>query len=335
MNRLFFVIILIKIGLSACHNNLEHEDPIIKIDSTNLSEIVWSDYLPSSLLLMHDSLWPDQKGHSLFVQSEKLFVIPNNEVNIYIGAIIDSNLKQFPNVKVVDNVDCNSISLSFSTNKKCYHYSQIPSKENMNLIIKDYQRENDSQQIVSFNYDNGFRYNSYKELFLQFSYLGIHLDSILTGERYDKISMSKKNGIAIVLERELFSLDMDIPSTPLNFAEENKDEHVYISSIMFGDLKIMLIEADLSLSEMNTFIGSIKNKNNLTVKEQNVIKDWNISIIDINSKEIKKTGDLNNPIYWFYNKLLNTNIHAVPIYATFANCNDHSPCNVSFSIALP
>ena len=104
---------------------------------------------------------------------------------------------------------------------------------------------------------------------------------------------------------------------------------------MFGDLKIMLIEADLSLSEMNTFIGSIKNKNNLTVKEQNVIKDWNISIIDINSKEIKKTGDLNNPIYWFYNKLLNTNIHAVPIYATFANCNDHSPCNVSFSIALP
>ena len=142
--------------------------------------------------------------------------------------------------------------------------------------------------------------------------------------------MAKKNGIAIFQERALLSLDMDIPGK-----EFNNHTSVYIASVTYGDIKLMLIESDLSMDDLNSFINRIKNKEQLTAEEQNILHEANISIIEINSKKVEKIQGKINPIYWFYHNIsvLKTNI--TPLYATFSNSKNHSPSNIFLRIDLP
>ena len=62
-----------------------------------------------------------------------------------------------------------TLSFSFGSGKQ-YHYSQIPSKESMDSLIRAYLKDNKVQQFTSIIYNSGIKYSSYKELYLQFSY---------------------------------------------------------------------------------------------------------------------------------------------------------------------
>lgn len=228
-----------------------------------------------------------------------------------------------------------SLSFSFGSGKQ-YCYPQIPSKESMDSLIRAYLEDNKVQQFTSIIYNNSIKYSFYKELYLQFSYLGIRLDSLLGGNKYDFVSMNRKNGIAIILERSLFSLDMDMPLTgPVNVLECDKNDLAYISSIMFGDIKIMLVESDLSMDEISSFVELIKNKDILNYKSCEIVNDFDVFIVDFNSRQIKKRMGKCDLIYSFYNEFFEIDGSITPLYALFSNYYNHNPSDISFYIHLP
>ena len=290
MKNIIIIVLLLNVWLYACHGGQDREELIITDADTLVSSsgIIWKNYSSSSLQLLKDSVWSDQKGRSFFVQSPRLYISPGINRNVYVGAIVTRKFNAFPCVDVQGSMDNEAISLSFSFGSgKQYHYSQIPSKESMDSLIRAYLKDNKVQQFTSIIYNSGIKYSSYKELYLQFSYLGIRLDSLLRGNKYNFVSMDRKNGIAIILERSLFSLDMDMPLIrPINIFESDKNDLAYISSIMFGDIKIMLLESDLSMDEMSSFVELVKNGNIMNCKECEIINDFDVFIVDFNSRQI-------------------------------------------------
>ena len=147
--------------------------------------------------------------------------------------------------------------------------------------------------------------------------------------------MDRKNGIAIILERSLFSLDMDMPLIrPINIFESDKNDLAYISSIMFGDIKIMLLESDLSMDEMSSFVELVKNGNILNCKECEIINDFDVFIVDFNSRQIKKRMGKYDLIYSFYNEVFEIDGSITPLYALFSNYYDHNPFDISLFLHL-
>lgn len=339
MKNIIIIVLLLNVWLYACHGGQDREELIITDADTLVSSsgIIWRNYLSSSLQLLKDSVWSDQKGRSFFVQSPRLYISPGINRNVYVGAIVTRKFNAFPCVDVQGSMDNEAISLSFSFGSgKQYHYSQIPSKESMDSLIRAYLKDNKVQQFTSIIYNSGIKYSSYKELYLQFSYLGIRLDSLLRGNKYNFVSMDRKNGIAIILERSLFSLDMDMPLIrPINIFESDKNDLAYISSIMFGDIKIMLLESDLSMDEMSSFVELVKNGNILNCKECEIINDFDVFIVDFNSRQIKKRMGKYDLIYSFYNEVFEIDGSITPLYALFSNYYDHNPFDISFYIHLP
>ena len=172
MKNIIIIVLLLNVWLYACHGGQDREELIITDADTLVSSsgIIWKNYLSSSLQLLKDSVWSDQKGRSFFVQSPRLYISPGINRNVYVGAIVTRKFNAFPCVDVQGSMDNEAISLSFSFGSgKQYHYSQIPSKESMDSLIRAYLKDNKVQQFTSIIYNSGIKYSSYKELYLQFS----------------------------------------------------------------------------------------------------------------------------------------------------------------------
>ena len=76
MKNIIIIVLLLNVWLYACHGGQDREELIITDADTLVSSsgIIWKNYLSSSLQLLKDSVWSDQKGRSFFVQSPRLYI---------------------------------------------------------------------------------------------------------------------------------------------------------------------------------------------------------------------------------------------------------------------
>ena len=75
MKNIIIIVLLLNVWLYACHGGQDREELIITDADTLVSSsgIIWKNYLSSSLQLLKDSVWSDQKGRSFFVQNSVVF----------------------------------------------------------------------------------------------------------------------------------------------------------------------------------------------------------------------------------------------------------------------
>ena len=85
MKNIIIIVLLLNVWLYACHGGQDREELIITDADTLVSSsgIIWKNYLSSSLQLLKDSVWSDQKGRSFFVQSPRLYISPGINRNVY------------------------------------------------------------------------------------------------------------------------------------------------------------------------------------------------------------------------------------------------------------
>lgn len=98
MKNIIIIVLLLNVWLYACHGGQDREELIITDADTLVSSsgIIWKNYLSSSLQLLKDSVWSDQKGRSFFVQSPRLYISPGINRNVYVGAIVTRKFNAFP-----------------------------------------------------------------------------------------------------------------------------------------------------------------------------------------------------------------------------------------------
>ena len=66
-----------------------------------------------------------------------------------------------------------------------------------------------------------------------------------------------------------------------------------------------------------------------------IINDFDVFIVDFNSRQIKKRMGKYDLIYSFYNEVFEIDGSITPLYALFSNYYDHNPFDISFYIHLP
>lgn len=242
--------------------------------------IVWRDYIPYSLELVKDSVWPDGKGETFVVLNTKVWasLLKDNfwlENGIYPGMVVDVNPDHILPIQPVLDVEYNPITILSLP----YTGEVVTTDHPVEAICTDFKEKvlASTDQINSFAAFSS-EYHSAKELYMLHAYEGLRLDSIMNGTNYTHHEMEEKNGVLYTYIYNALSIHLDMPLYNGLLKEDPADytSLSFIHSINYGVRGCMTIESDSACASIKSVVNKVKSGDTLTEEENSLIKNSHI-----------------------------------------------------------
>ena len=269
----------------------------IKKDSISLKEYIASTKT-SSTTFIKDSYWVAGTGKSAIYESTEQTVLPDNEILVYPGSILRGNsISSMDFIPIADYIPKPiSVGVSFVGTASTGTVAS-PSLSATRAFLRTalLGAPGSGKQISSFSYEQTpFTY--YEEIKQSFgsntNVKGIFSSSSNSSE-WGKRKITKSTGMVLKFTQKNFNLNMDIPqdgqlidpSGPNNFGAYSP---VYVSSVTYGRMGIIVIESNYSYSDVNASFSKITRK--LFKNSQEVFTSQDQQIIDNSEIQIYLIG---------------------------------------------
>lgn len=272
----------------------------------------------------------NQDGDLFKFKTSRTYFSPVMFDEMYVGNLLSRKLSSDLKFKTFDMFEFNPITVSLGSSPfltKTY----TPSLSEDLKLVEYYNQNKDRGELVSSNID-GLSYNSYRELFLiGMGNLGIELDKEISGDSYLNKEMSRQNGLIYSFYENSCTLMIDIPDALIKdtiISEEFKQAYpAYISSILYGRIGLLLVEADGSIDIVRRLISNIIHKENYILNNEEKLA---LNNLDAYHLFYDQSGILNkvigniNAIYSYRDQMKSEAYEVCPIRIEVSDFFDHS-----------
>lgn len=342
MKIITILLTIILVTLGSCSKNSANSEPTPPVippivEPVEPTKIDWKSFLSASLKLEKDSLWPNQIGHTFYVNTSELYFGTLTTENLCIGTLINGNIGDKKVIEKIAAGEYNPIELScFNSGKYLSFTLDSPSESRMDSIVNIIKVEIPLLESSSF-LSNTKEYNSRRELYARFAHLNIGVDSLISGKKYYEKEMDKKFGVAQIQIHKLLSVDMEIPAKLL---KKDIDKSIlgnkypaYIRYIVLGNIKMLLLESDFEQDKMLKCLNRIAKGESLSVEDEKIMSNSTVYFIEYTSDGIKSLSGNKNLIDRYYDTTYKLDL--VPVSCSLSDYNDNQPFQVPLKIQLP
>ena len=305
-----------------------------------------------------DSLWANDFGRTLFVETDEIALMKNSayERYIYAGSLLQGNsiadLNFSPIAEFQSSVKPVTASVSFQATKVSGTITNPSLSANRNFISNILAQPGIGNQVAGFSYSLE-KFTAYDELKLAFGSnvkTGTLFGSKTSGSSQTIDKISRRSGLYAKFIQKNFTLDLDIPADG-RLMNDNVDMNAlnqkfptYVSSITYGRMGIMAIESDYSYEELNNAYNSafkalfVSGSSSATEQEKRIIDEssMKIYIIGADGNDAVETVNGFDAFVQFIIKggtFTPTN-PGVPIYFSLSHLNDHTVVKTKFKINI-
>ncbi len=298
----------------------------------------------SAYEIISEETWNNGFGRTVNACSSECVLMENLHRHIYPGSILQAASVANYNYKSV-SVETKPINVSVSfPAERVTGIISNPSLSNTRQFVMDLmQQKGIGQQSASISLDIK-QFTAYNQLRTVFG------SNVSTATLFGKTSSSisensatiqKSTGMYVKFIQKYFTLDMDVPQDGFVIGDVPGDySPVYVSSIAYGRLGVMVIETDYDYMEAEAIAKSTVNKllykktTTLTTDEQNFIKTSDVKIYLVGGNGESGVQTVTG-VEGFIKHLtdggeFSASAPGTPIYCSFANLSDNSPYKVHF-----
>lgn len=208
----------------------------------------------------------------------EMFINPALTDKIFIGNIIDPNIKEATDISVYNKYTFVPITISAGIQKVDIE-TIIPSREAQDRFAKAVldNKPTQSEKLIT---QEGLEFYSHRALNLTGrGNMGIPLDEVVSGKSYLEQEMSKKTGLIYSFSHSLFTIVMDLQEKhveenlhPTDFPKNNISSIPYVS---YGRIGLLIVESDNDAKEVKRVINKIirENSSELSDAETNILNN--------------------------------------------------------------
>lgn len=330
-------------------------DTIFTIDGkpNSLKNLIKNDK-KSYTELIKDSVWANNSGHSLIIESDEQVALSNYARYIYPGSLLQGNSISDLTYKPLSQYQSKIKPITVSVSAHAANVSGTINKPSLsatrNFLESIYSDAFSGKEIASFSFDmNQFTY--YDEFKLAFG-ANIKVGGIFNASgSVDKTKISKKTGLLAKFVQRNFTLDMDLPDNG-RLLDDTVDPStlgpyspVYVSSITYGRMGIMKIESDFSYSSLTRAFkaafsaGIVSGGASIADSLKHIIDNSSIEVYDVGGEgqaiatAINSYDDFRKYIISGGNYTAQT--PGFPLYYTLSYLSDNSIYKTRFNVNFP
>ncbi|MFV0419357.1 MAG: BACON domain-containing protein [Dysgonomonas sp.] len=278
----------------------------------------------------------NKRDNDFVFDAISMFARPSFLESLYIGNLLNSTADSSTEIKEYTRYTYNPVDMGTSL-PRFEKYTYTPSLEAYNNIISPIIEEGKFTQQASSHTVLGAEYYSYRQLYYTgMSEMGIELDKEVSGKSYKETEMTMKTGLIYSHIQTLFTVDMEYPTKLIQEdvkAEDFGNETpAYIASVNYGKAALLLVESNLSASELRAYMTSAINKKaKSSTKESSLpqIKAYYFHF-DASRNLIKTEGALDA-----IEAYLEDVQPVLPLSFTVSNYFTNGVADVSFPLHLP
>ncbi|ASZ09805.1 thiol-activated cytolysin family protein [Chitinophaga pendula] len=281
--------------LSAFSHLPKFPEPLIRVKNSMSLKDYLADIQLSPTTFIKDSFWAAGTGKSVIYESTEQAVLPDNEILAYPGSIIRGN-----SISTMDFIPIAGyiprpirVGVTFPTTTPTGTIAS-PSLSETRVFLRNslLNAPGSGKQISSFSFELS-RFTYYEEIKQSFGsnakVKGI-FSSSSSSSSWGQNKISKSTGVVLKFTQKNFDISMDIPrdgqlidpaSNPNNFGQYSP---VYVSSVTYGRMGIIVIESNYSFNDVNSAFSKVTRKlfksssETLTTSEQQVIDNSEIQV---------------------------------------------------------
>ncbi|WP_160714257.1 hypothetical protein [Chitinophaga solisilvae] len=349
MKRNLLLLSVLFSGMVACKKNDATVNPApggIPDDQPDTSGIRQAGVFvlyPIGTDIQKDSIWPDKKGHSIFIETLALPVVPINVDKVFPGAVLKGNSIESGNYvsltgytykpqAVVMSTDINALPLT----------TDAPGPDVTKAYIKNVLKGNNSGSRVMLAGISGAE---------KFSKILVSLNGKPDHTQIETFDIS--GGVCFNYDIELFSLTIDIPrdgeffTTPLSETSK-KENPVYVASVTYGRRAALLVTSRSKnpedLVRLRTAAVKVSRKEDISNNEADMLEKAFIRYYykdettgnDMAVREIKGLKELREIITGFQQlAVLSPDKPGTPITFRTRSLIDFSSYKMSYQLHLP
>ncbi|MEG0107964.1 MAG: thiol-activated cytolysin family protein [Lachnospiraceae bacterium] len=302
--------------------------------------------------LVKDSIWSNGSGHSLIYETNEFSVTYDVMRYIYLGSLLkagsieNQRFQQLPN-----QVEPINISYSFP-GKWVIDTIDRPSLGAQRQAVQNALRKEgmSGSQLISFSYDmNQFSY--YNEIKLAFG-CNINVAKVFNlGVDVSKEKVKKNTGLIAKFIQKNFTVDMDLPldgNILLNHSDMSNVgtfDPVYISSIVYGRMGVIIIETNESYENVRVAVKAafeakiVSGELNLSYEHKQILEkcDIKLSVTSGDGKGAVKaiSGFEEFKKFIIGGGTFSQDVPGDPLFYTASYLSDNSPLYSRFKIDLP
>jgi thiol-activated cytolysin len=340
----------------------KYGDTIVHIKSADKVDI--KNYLDRLKLngtgeFVRDSIWPSNTGHSSIYTTDEQVVVPDNQAYIYPGSLIRGNSVNSSNfvplpIRNYKRVPI-TVSVSFPSDA-AVGVIDTPSLSRTRVFLRKALLDPgfSGGQIEEFLYET-FNFSYYDEIKRAYG-SNVNVKGLFysSNSSFNFQSTTTDKGSAMVAKFTLknFVMKLEAPQNGKLIDETNVDQNVlqgyvpvYVNSITYGRMGIIVIESNESSVNMKTqyetTIRKIFKRTNetLTEEEKRVINSSRINIYLIGGSGAPQTQSVTGVDefirYIVSSGTFSANDPGVPISFTMKYLGDNSTVKTTFSLDYP
>lgn len=288
------VFIFLILSTEACKKTESPVDPPIVIPPIVIPPVGVNQYMKLADMaslggfnVLKDSIWSDGTSHTLLLEPAALtglFILPSFQHKIYHGAIVKINsIGKNIVPEIVEQYELNPVIVSSS--------NYYPGFKNPVIEKPSYQGTTTFLQNLLANYSGTNQSNSYSFTSFPFTHLNelniffggnVDIATLFNVKAKPAATIAKvRNGIVLSVSQVNFSVDMNLPANsifkdPSNDNLLKNDNLSYISSIEYGRMGLLAVQADTSREELNVILNRIRTSGSLTEEQLNIIANAEI-----------------------------------------------------------
>jgi hypothetical protein len=306
-------------------------------------ELEWSQLGFSTFDNVEYKLDANGVGRLYDFKVDELFVNPAMKEKVFMGNLVDRNLKVNTDLVEYKGYSCLPITLFPSTILSVKSATFSPSFAAQQAYAEEIIAAKPKQSERFYYNSGGVEFGSHRELnLIGRSNMGVALDEVVSGKSYREQEMAKKNGVIFSFSHKMFTLLMDNPEQLVKESLEPGDFPIetlsYISTVSYGRVGMLIVETDNSLSKVKAVVRTLLQNDapTLTAEETALIGEieaWHV-YYDASLKLQADKGKAE--IITAFKTHVEEDIHnAYPFLFTVANAFDSSMEAMSFKVSLP
>ncbi len=298
----------------------------------------------SAYEIISEETWSNGFGRTINARSSECVLMENLHRHIYLGSVLQAaSVANYDYKSVSVATKPINVSVSFPAEKVTGTISNPSLSRTRQFVMDLMQQKGIGKQSASVSLDIK-QFTAYNQLRTVFG------SNVSTATLFGKTSSSisensatiqKSTGLYVKFIQKYFTLDMDVPQDGFVIGDVHGDySPIYVSSIAYGRLGVMVIETDYDYTEAESLAKSTVNKllykktTTLTTDEQNFIMTSDIKIYLVGGKGESGVQSVTG-VEGFVKHLteggeFSASTPGTPIYCSFANLSDNSPYKVNF-----
>lgn len=326
---------------------------VVNLTTTNAASLKdIKDQAKLNATIVDETLWPGGNGKTLVVETKEQVVLDEFADQVYPGAIFTGPSVASGDFTPVTGYTKKPITVGLSLVGKSVT-GTIPSPSwtsTQDFLSNSLLAGFSGKQLASFSFDMN-QFTDYNEMKLTFG-ANVSVSSVLSiGINGKSTKIKKKFGLTAKFLQKNFTMNMDIPKDgqlidgTIDPTFLGKYSPVYVNSITYGRLGIVVIESDdnyeeLSLAFKAAFnIGVVKGDVGVTLDQKAIINRASIKVYLVGGKGETGVQTINGYDDFKQHILKGGEFTAddpgVPIFFRLRYLSDHSLYKTKFNIDLP